>query len=134
MTTRGPDLNVPDNTCIVCDCLVEPGMGSRSVGPFPSIHTACLRRAATPSGLTIDDPNLRAGVQTLFEARAAISKAITGRPIEAIFAAVGMAMIDVLTHLKSLGPDAAEEVAVWLAQAREMGETIAQTATPAGRD
>jgi hypothetical protein len=45
-----------------------------------------------------------------------------------------MAMIDVLTHLKSLGPDAAEEVAVWLAQAREMGETIAQTATPAGRD
>ena len=45
-----------DEPCCICGELVAPGTGGHGVGPFPSIHTKCLKRLEAQAGVLADVP------------------------------------------------------------------------------
>jgi hypothetical protein len=103
--------------CIICDELVGPKDGGQALGPFPAIHSKCLRR-----GLNDDEAVPTDAVRALLDARVALGGAVSGRDPLAIMAAIGMLLVDILRDVAEQA-DAGTATLIF-GWARDIGQSI----------
>jgi hypothetical protein len=108
------------SVCIICNEPVAPGEGGNAIGPFPALHSKCLRRAHDEAGGAVPSARLDDAGNELLAVRRALGRAVNGVPAEAVLAGVALLVCDVLAFTRATRAEEPEAAALILQMAREI--------------